>query len=115
VSKVGGRRNDAGAWLPAQTPAELRAGVEANLVTLDTEQIGAVNLRRTGARTRTACFPKTTGQCWTAASSWGSRSCRFPLGSAFPGLPKVTRDLEENLAVRDVVLSEADLAQLNDC
>ena len=78
----------------------------------------------------------------------------FPLGSAFPGMPKVTKDakvtnvaqqhgwtpaqvglawllaradnvllipgtssldhLEENLAVRDVVLSEADLAELND-
>src|SRR3954463_8842723 len=27
VSKVGGRRDDAGAWLPAQRPEELRAGV----------------------------------------------------------------------------------------
>ncbi len=46
VSKVGGRRDDTGAWLPAQTPAELRAGVEDNLRTLGVEQLTAVNLRR---------------------------------------------------------------------
>src|SRR5277367_2091641 len=46
VSKVGGRRDDTGAWLPAQTPAELRAGVEDNLRTLGIEQLTAVNLRR---------------------------------------------------------------------
>jgi pyridoxine 4-dehydrogenase len=46
VSKVGGRRDDKGNWLPAQTPAELRAGVEANLRALDIEQLTAVNLRR---------------------------------------------------------------------
>jgi pyridoxine 4-dehydrogenase len=43
---VGGRRDDKGNWLPAQTPAELRAGVEANLRALDIEQLTAVNLRR---------------------------------------------------------------------
>jgi aryl-alcohol dehydrogenase-like predicted oxidoreductase len=46
VSKVGGKRDDTGKWLPAQTPAELRAGVEANLRALDVEQLTAVNLRR---------------------------------------------------------------------
>src|SRR5262245_16516125 len=46
VSKVGAARDDRGGWLPAQTPAELRAGVEANLRTLEVEQLGAVNLRR---------------------------------------------------------------------
>jgi hypothetical protein len=30
VSKVGARRDEAGAWLPAQSPAELRERVEAN-------------------------------------------------------------------------------------
>src|ERR1700723_3043086 len=34
VTKVGGRRDDAGAWLPAQTPDELREGVEDNLRSL---------------------------------------------------------------------------------
>jgi aryl-alcohol dehydrogenase-like predicted oxidoreductase len=45
VSKVGGRRDDAGAWLPAQRPEELRAGVEENLATLGVETLAAVNLR----------------------------------------------------------------------
>src|ERR1700735_3071814 len=41
----GGRRDDAGGWLPAQSPAELRAGVEDNLRTLRLERIDGVNLR----------------------------------------------------------------------
>lgn len=45
VSKVGAVRDEAGAWLPAQQPAELRAAVEDNLRTLGTEQLAAVNLR----------------------------------------------------------------------
>jgi aryl-alcohol dehydrogenase-like predicted oxidoreductase len=45
VSKVGARRDDAGAWLPAQRPEELRAGVEENLATLGVETLAAVNLR----------------------------------------------------------------------
>jgi aryl-alcohol dehydrogenase-like predicted oxidoreductase len=46
VSKVGAVRDDRGGWVPAQRPAELRAGVEDNLRSLGVEQIGAVNLRR---------------------------------------------------------------------
>jgi len=46
VTKVGGRRDDAGAWLPAQSPAELREGVEANLRSLGVERMDLVNLRR---------------------------------------------------------------------
>jgi aryl-alcohol dehydrogenase-like predicted oxidoreductase len=45
VTKVGGRRDDAGGWLPAQSPAELRVGVEDNLRTLQLERIDLVNLR----------------------------------------------------------------------
>jgi aryl-alcohol dehydrogenase-like predicted oxidoreductase len=45
VTKVGGRRDDAGGWLPAQSPAELRAAVEDNLRTLQLERIDLVNLR----------------------------------------------------------------------
>jgi aryl-alcohol dehydrogenase-like predicted oxidoreductase len=45
VTKVGGRRDDAGGWLPAQSPGELRAGVEDNLRTLRLERIDQVNLR----------------------------------------------------------------------
>lgn len=45
VSKVGAFRDDAGAWVPAQFPADLRRGVELNLRGLGTEQLAAVNLR----------------------------------------------------------------------
>jgi pyridoxine 4-dehydrogenase len=45
VTKVGARRDNAGAWLPALRPEELRAGVEDNLRTLDVEQLALVNLR----------------------------------------------------------------------
>ncbi len=45
VTKVGGRRDDSGGWLSAQSPAELRAGVEENLRTLQLERIDLVNLR----------------------------------------------------------------------
>jgi aryl-alcohol dehydrogenase-like predicted oxidoreductase len=45
VTKVGGRRDDQGAWLPAQSPAELRSGVEDNLHSLRVERMDLVNLR----------------------------------------------------------------------
>ena len=45
VTKVGGRRDEAGAWLPAQTPVELRDGVEDNLRSLRVERMDLVNLR----------------------------------------------------------------------
>jgi pyridoxine 4-dehydrogenase len=46
VSKVGAVRDDQAQWLPAQRPEELRAAVEANLRSLDLEQVPVVNLRR---------------------------------------------------------------------
>jgi pyridoxine 4-dehydrogenase len=46
VTKVGAARNDEGHWLTAQRPEELRAGVEANLASLELEQVPVVNLRR---------------------------------------------------------------------
>lgn len=45
VSKVGGKRDDQGNWLPAQQPDELRQGIEDNLRTLGTDRLAAVNLR----------------------------------------------------------------------
>jgi aryl-alcohol dehydrogenase-like predicted oxidoreductase len=48
VTKVGGRRDAAGGWLPAQTPKELRAGVEDNLRSLRVERMDLVNLRLMG-------------------------------------------------------------------
>lgn len=47
VSKVGGEYNDQDGppIIPAQRPEQLRAGVEANLNSLDVEQVDVVNLR----------------------------------------------------------------------
>ncbi|HEX4243955.1 MAG TPA: oxidoreductase [Acidimicrobiales bacterium] len=46
VSKVGAERDQHRQWLPAQRPEQLRAGVEANLATLELDQVPVVNLRR---------------------------------------------------------------------
>jgi pyridoxine 4-dehydrogenase len=46
ATKVGTRRDAAGAWLPAQSPEQLRADVEANLRALRVERMDLVNLRR---------------------------------------------------------------------
>ena len=45
VSKVGARRDGAGAVLPYDEPDELRRGIEDNLRTLGVDSIAAVNLR----------------------------------------------------------------------
>jgi aryl-alcohol dehydrogenase-like predicted oxidoreductase len=45
VSKVGGRRDDNGAWLAVESPAALRTDIETNLRTLGVEQLAVVNLR----------------------------------------------------------------------
>jgi pyridoxine 4-dehydrogenase len=45
VSKVGAARDSNGAFIPAQRPEQLRAGVEANLASLGVEQVDVVNLR----------------------------------------------------------------------
>lgn len=45
VSKVGGRRDDTGAWLPVAAPSDLRRDIEANLLALGVDRLAAVNLR----------------------------------------------------------------------
>jgi aryl-alcohol dehydrogenase-like predicted oxidoreductase len=45
VSKVGARRDDKGAWIPAHAPDDLRADIEKNLQSLGTDRLTAVNLR----------------------------------------------------------------------
>jgi aryl-alcohol dehydrogenase-like predicted oxidoreductase len=49
VSKVGAERTGDGAWVAAQRPEQLRAGVEDNLRSLGVEQVDVVNLRLIGA------------------------------------------------------------------
>jgi pyridoxine 4-dehydrogenase len=48
VTKVGGKRDGQGNWLPAQQPDELRESIEENLRTLQTDRLAAVNLRVMG-------------------------------------------------------------------
>jgi aryl-alcohol dehydrogenase-like predicted oxidoreductase len=48
VTKVGARRDDAGNWLPAQSPDELRQAVHDNLKRLGVDRLDAVNLRLMG-------------------------------------------------------------------
>ena len=48
VSKVGGRRDDAGGWLPLEL-ADYRKDIEANLRTLGVDQLAVVNLRLMGS------------------------------------------------------------------
>src|SRR4051794_10138873 len=45
VTKVGGRRTDDGAWLPAFSPDEIKSGVHDSLGRLAVERLGGVNLR----------------------------------------------------------------------
>ena len=202
VSKVGAVRDAKGGWIPAQTPAELRAGVEDNLRSLEIEQLTAVNLRRlddnagvvpfedqlaemvalrdegkiagVGVSTVSAeevelaqrvagvvCVQNAfslldqkdaavVDQCAAAGIAYVPY---FPLGSAFPHLPKVTDQpavravaerlgyapsqvglawllaraenillipgtssvahLEENMAIGEIELTDADLTELN--
>jgi pyridoxine 4-dehydrogenase len=49
VTKVGAERQGDGSLVPAQQPAQLRSGVEANLRRLGVERIAVVNLRRLDA------------------------------------------------------------------
>lgn len=48
VTKVGARRGDDAAWLPAQSPAELRSAVEDNLRNLGLDVLEVVNMRMMG-------------------------------------------------------------------
>ena len=48
VSKVGAARDAQGGWHPASSPAELRAGVEDNLRSLEVDRVDVVNLRLVG-------------------------------------------------------------------
>ena len=48
VSKLGAKRGDDGSWNPAQTPDELKRGLEDNLKHLGVEAIDIVNMRLRG-------------------------------------------------------------------
>ncbi len=68
VSKVGAKRDDTGAWLPAQEPDELRAAIEENLETLGTDRLAAVNLRVHDEATDPNSPARSTANCSTDSS-----------------------------------------------
>ena len=49
VSKIGARRDDKGAWLRADSPAQIRQAVESNLRNLGLDALEVVNYRAMGA------------------------------------------------------------------
>jgi pyridoxine 4-dehydrogenase len=57
ATKVGGTRDEQGAWIQASRPEQLRATVEADLRLLRTERIGLVNLRRGVGGSTTEAVP----------------------------------------------------------
>src|SRR3954453_20521022 len=62
VTKVGARRDEQGGWLPAQRPADLRAGVEDNLRSLRVERMDLVNLRLIGTDVSGDLLPEQLGE-----------------------------------------------------
>lgn len=149
VSKIGARRDDSGAWLPAQQPGHLKDQVAQNLRSLEIDRLPAVNLRvlpreevgdadycpledqlaamhemvADGMLEAFGVSNVTTEQARTALDAGAAcvqnaynvlhrddeatlQLCAdrgiayvpfFPLGSAFPGIPKVT----DSAAVRE--------------
>ena len=82
VTKIGGRRDAAGRWLPALNPDEIRAGVHDNLAHLGVDRLDVVNLR-----------VMTTGE---------------PIGEKFA----VLAALREQGLIRHLGVSNVDAAQL---
>ena len=78
VTKVGAERDRQGRWISAQRPLELRAGVEANLRSLEVERMDVVNLRLLGA-----VLPARLGLCWGSESNGAPcrAGCRSGTGS----------------------------------
>jgi aryl-alcohol dehydrogenase-like predicted oxidoreductase len=62
VSKVGGRRDDQGAWLPAHEPDALREDIETNLRSLEVDRLAAVNLRVMGPESEDPSKPATVNR-----------------------------------------------------
>jgi pyridoxine 4-dehydrogenase len=82
VTKIGGRRDDAGQWLPALSPGEIRQSVRDNLDHLGVDRLDVVNLR-----------VMTTGE---------------PLGDKFA----VLAELREQGLIRHLGVSGVDAGQL---
>ena len=66
VTKVGARRDDAGNWLHARTPAELREAVHHNLKHLRLDALDVVNLRVGGGSDGHSAVPGPIGEMFAA-------------------------------------------------
>ena len=82
VTKIGGRRDAEGQWLPALSPDEIRAGVHDNLTHLGVDRLDVVNLR--------------------------SMTVGAPIGDKFA----VLAELQEQGLIRHLGVSNVDAAQL---
>jgi hypothetical protein len=71
VTTVGGRRDDQGAWLPAQSPAPLRAGVEDHLGSLRGGRMAFANLR---VMTADGSGDLLAGRCYAAQAALRERA-----------------------------------------
>lgn len=166
VSKIGARRDDAGAWLPAQHPVDLKRDVELNVQQLGVDRLPVVNLRllprdeigddahcplpeqlavmqelvQSGALEGFGVSNVSAHEARAALDAGAVcvqnaynllhrddeatlQLCRergvayvpfFPLGSAFPNMPKVTEDtrVKEVATRRGVTPSQVGLAWL---
>jgi pyridoxine 4-dehydrogenase len=89
VTKVGARRDDAGHWLPAFAPDEIKEAVHDNLGRLGVERLGGVNLR---------FMDHWNGDFeaqWTVLADLRSQGlvCELGLSSCTPEQVKVAQDI----------------------
>lgn len=98
VTKVGGRRGDDGAWLPAQSAAELVQGVHDNLRRLGVDVLDVVNLRLWGDHGH-GPSEESIAERWTALAELREKGLVRHLG-----LSNVTAaQVEEALTIAPVV------------
>jgi len=105
VTKVGARRDDAGGWLPAFSPDEIKEAVHDNLGRLGVERLGGVNLRFMDDG------DSEFEEQWTVLADLHSQGliCDLGLSSCTPEQVKIARDIAPvsmvqnayNLAHRD--------------
>ena len=69
VTKVGARRDQAGGWVHARTPAELREQVHENLKRLGLDELDVVNLRVGGGADGHSAEPGSIGEMFAALAA----------------------------------------------
>jgi pyridoxine 4-dehydrogenase len=89
VTKVGARRTDDGAWLPAFAPDEIKEAVHDNLGRLGVERLGGVNLRFMDAA------DDDFEAQWTVLADLRSQGlvCELGLSNCSPQQVKIAQDI----------------------